>query len=474
MLATPLEAADYTRLSTPEEMAGYLAHLAARTPGAELWPLGHSAGGRALTALRVPARDARVPPLRVLLVGSQHGASEAAGGEALLWLARELTALAADDVRASLEFVIFPDANPDGRALDSARNADEVNINRDFVLLTQPESRALDTLLREFTPEVVLDAHESASLKQKSLAREGYMTAFETQFDCANNPGIPAALRRYAEHELLPVLLARVAAAGVAAQRYVREILSLSQVATHGGLGARKFRNRAGLSGALAFLLETPMDPKHGRYPSYRNIAVRVARQLQAQRVFIATVAERRVAVQRLLAAHRMSVEPLILSACYGERAPGALLHLPMRRIADGEVQTLAFADHRRVVDGAAIPLPASYWVTAHQAGMARLLEQHGFPYEVLRAAAVRHGRVAGQSPGGEPRTMTVPAGSLHVPVRGPRARLLALLLEAGSSSSVFGYPTFARLLSAAGEGFVLADVAQMPSGLGDSRWLEA
>lgn len=458
MLATPLETHQYARLSRPEEIATFVARLAQRTPGAALWPLGHSAGGRPLTALYLPARAATTVPLRVLLVGSQHGASEAAGGEALLALARELAALPAHDSRAALEFVIHADANPDGRALDSSRNADEVNINRDFVLLTQPESRALDVLLREFRPDVVLDAHESASHKPGSLGREGYMTAFETQFDCANNPGIPAALRRHAEHDLLPELLARVAAQGGRAQRYIREILSLSQAATHGGLTARKFRNRAGLSGALSFLLETPMDPKHGHYPSFRNIAVRVARQGLAQRVFVATVAARRAALTAVLAAHRLSVEPLVLGARYAEAAPGARLALAMRRIADGEVHDVAFADHRQVRDGAAIALPAAYWVTAHEAGMARLLDIHGFDYEVLGAATSRHLRVTGVGGESAPRPVALAAGNLRVPLRGPRARLLALLLEAESSSSVFRYQAFARLLKDARAPFVAAE----------------
>ena len=453
MLRTPLEQHDHARLSTPEEIAAYLGVLAAQTPGATLWPLGHSAGGRPLTALRLPARRADQPCLRVLLVGCQHGASEAAGGEALLMLARQLAGGGRHGAVEYLEFVIYPDANPDGRALDSSRNAEEVNINRDFVLLTQPESRALDRLLREFAPHIVLDAHESAILKPQSLAREGYMTDFETQFDCGNNPAIPGALRAYAEHSLLPALIARVAAHGVPAQRYIREILSVSQVASHGGLTARKFRNRAGLSGALSFLLETRMDPKHGTYPSFRNIAVRAAKQLLAQRVFVELMAERRTAVHTLLAEHAISAEPLVLEASYGARAPGAVLHIPLRRIADHALHDVAFADHRAVVCGATVALAPCYWVSGHHAAFARLLSTHGYPWQVITEATTRVVQVqqVAASDGPWPDTRRelreLPAGSLRVPVEGVRGRLLALLLEPRSSSSVFRYAAFTRLL---------------------------
>ncbi len=464
MLLTPLEVQGHTRLSTPEEMTAFLSRLAEQTSGARLWSLGHSAGGRPLTALHLPARRNDQPPLRVMLVGSQHGAAEAAGGEALLTLARELTGAAWRGAVDYLEFVIYPDANPDGRALDSSRNADEVNINRDFVLLTQPESRALDHLLREFAPQVVLDAHESAILKSKSLAREGYMTDFETQFDCANNPAIPVALRAYAEQDMLPTLVTRVAARGVPAQRYIREILSLSQVATHGGLTARKLRNRAGLSGALSFLLETRVDPKHGQYSSFRNIAVRSAKQLLAQQVFIELVAERRSILQALLDAHAASVEPLVLEACYASRGAEAVLRIPMRCIADGELREFEFADHRDVVCGSTVEVAGCYWVTGHHDTFARLLDAHGFAWQPLAAAVTRPVRVQtvaiDEALWPAPRCVLreLPAGSLRVPVAGIRGRLLGLLLEARSSSSVFRYAAFSRLLPAGGESFVMSE----------------
>ena len=464
MFATPLETHDHQRLSSVEEIAAFVAQLATELPGARLWPLGVSAGGRALTALHIAARDPHAAGLRVLLVGSQHGASEAAGGEALLMLARALLTGGAGSGLEQLEFVIYPDANPDGRALDSSRNAEDVNINRDFVLLTQPETRALDRLLREFAPHVVLDAHESAVLKTKTLAREGYMTDFETQFDSANNPAIPAALRTYSETVMLPGLIAGVAAHGVPAQRYLREILSLSQVLTNGGLTARKFRNRAGLSGALSFLLETRMDPTHAQYASFRNIAVRTAKQLLAQRVFITLVAAQRQRILALLQGHALSRAPLALDPAYSAAQPPRSVRVPLRAIADGELRVLEFPDHRRVVWGPAIDLAAQYWITAQQAAFARLLDRHGFLHTTLTTPLHRQVIVQDLPLAGAPWPPTrcllraLPAGSLCVPVAGPRARLLVLLLEPRSTSCVFHYGAYAQMVSAGGECFVWRD----------------
>lgn len=464
LLTTPLTAHGCTRLSSSGEMRAFLSRLVACTAEARLWPLGFSAGGRPLTALHLRALRDDAPLLRVLLVGSQHGASEAAGGEALLELARLLSAGELSALRAHIEFVIHADANPDGRDADSSRNAEDININRDFVLLTQPETRALDRLLLEFAPHVVLDAHESAVLKRQSLARQGYMTDFETQFDCGNNPAIPDALRGFMEDVMLPALLQRVSARGVRATRYIREITSLSQALTHGGLTVRKFRNRAAVGGALAFLLETRRDPQDGVYDSFRNIAVRSAKQLLAQRVFVDLLAEMRAPILKLLTSHAASREAVVLDACYVPTAADAMLRVPLRAIADGALADFEFADHRRVVAGAPVALAARYWITAHHATFARLLDAHGFAHRRLDAALRR--AVLVQPVAGAAHTWPAPhqaqrwlaAGTLEVPVSGARARLLPLLLEPLSGSSVFRYAAFAGLLPAGADCFVLRD----------------
>ncbi|MBX9608314.1 MAG: hypothetical protein K2Y51_19000 [Gammaproteobacteria bacterium] len=453
-LRTPLEEAGHARLSTAAEMRTFLRRLVASTRGSELLDLGLSAGGRPLTALRLHPRGATRRPLRVLLVGGQHGASEAAGGEALLLLARELAHGELAAARAALDLVLVPDANPDGRDLDSPRNADEVNINRDYVLVTQPEARALTALLSGFAPQVMLDAHESAAFKRKTLGREGWMTDFETQFDCGNHPAIPAKLRDYAEGELLPALIEAVRATGRPAQRYIREILSLDQALTHGGLGVHNLRNRAALGGALAVLLETRMDPRDGHYPSFRNIAVRAARQLEAQRLFLAIVAAREHELRALVAAHAHSREPLSAHGEYVAHAPPRQLRVALRGVADGALRDFEFPDHRRVRSAPPMAVPHAYWVLGHVEAVTRVLAAQGIATRRLARDEARW--VSPLTVAAPPVRRMLPAGALEVPVTGLQARLLPPLFEPDSPSALWRYPVFARALGEAEEGGVL------------------
>ena len=464
LLPTPLEAHAFARYSSSTEVTAYLRTLADAADGrAAVRCAGYSAQGREIPILLCGLQDrARVAAgkLRLLLVGSLHGASEAAGCEALLLLARAVLLGELRDLLDVFELVFIPNANPDGRDADSFRNGNAVNINRDFVLLEQPESRVLDTAVRHYAPAVVLDAHESAVLKRKTLGQEGYLTAFEAQFDIASTPAIPVALRRFGIDTLLPQLIAGVQAGGLHAQRYIAEIRSVTQPITHGGLTIRMFRNKAGLRGPLTVLLETPMEPKAGHYPTYRDIGPRVRKQLLCMQVFLDCIRANAPAITaaQARAAQDLTGPTCALNAAYRREPPDATLTLPLRERATGTRVHATFADHRTVIAQDPLRIPPHYFVTAHTAVFADLLTRHGVAFETLtrntEAQVLSEVLAGGQQPDAACQQIDqlthrriIPAGALRVPLLGSDRRLVPLLLEPRSTSSVFRYEAFARLL---------------------------
>ena len=463
-LATPLEHHHFQRYSSSEEVAGFLRALtAAAGPYAKLERIGQSAQGREILALVCDA-SAAAPrsraKLRVLMVGSQHGASEAAGCEALLYLARAVLLGDLQGLLDDFELVLIPNANPDGRELDSSRNGNDININRDYVLLSQPESCALDAAVLRYAPEVVLDAHESASLKRHTLGREGYLTDFEAQFDVANSPAIPPALLRYAETEFLPALIRGVEARGLRTQRYIREITSTQQPITHGGLTVRKFRNKAGLRGALTVLLETPMEPKADSYPTFRNIGARADKQWSCIQTFLAVIKQQQQAISGALArSARLAPRTQIpLNGSYFQPAGSPQVVINLRRRDTYLLAPIAFEDHRTVRAHDFLVLPDAYVITAHTSLFASLLARHQIPFEVV-AESVEARLESEIFAGGASveracevldtwaERTPLPVGSLYVPITQSAGRLLPLLLDPRSLSSVFRYAPFARLI---------------------------
>ncbi len=461
---TPLEHHRFQRYSSSDEITGYLRALtAAAGPYARLESLGRSAHGRELWALVCEdsnGRQAHRRKLRVLMVGSQHGASEAAGCEALLHLARAVLLGDLQSLLDDFEFMLIPNANPDGRERDSNRNGNDININRDFVLLSQPESSALDAAVLRYAPDVVLDAHESASLKRDTLGREGYLTDFEAQFDVASNPAIPAPVRIFQETILLPALINAVESSGLRAQRYIREITSTRQLITHGGLTVRKFRNKAGLRGAITVLLETPMEPGSGTYPTFRNIGVRLEKQWCCMQAFLDVLgALQETLVETLAQVSRLTPQiPLPLNASYVVQADSPQVIIALRRRDTFLLEPITFADHRAVQVHDYLPLPGAYAITAHTGVFASLFARHQIPFEILQEPLVR--RVEREILEGghladaacevldtHTQVTSLPVGSLCVPLTQTTGRLLPLLLDPRSQSSVFRYPSFARLI---------------------------
>ncbi|MBM4227514.1 MAG: hypothetical protein FJ164_07200 [Gammaproteobacteria bacterium] len=470
-LATPLEKNGHARISTSAEIGDWMRALAARHPDrARVEVLGHSVQGREILVLHLaaPHAEGASPGLRVMVTASQHGAAEPAGGEALLAVARQILEGDRKSLLEDLDLIFVPNANPDGRDLGRRSNANRINLNVDFVLLTQPENRLLRDALYAFAPDALLDSHESAVLKRKTLAKEGYLTDFDAQFEYSNNPSVPAALRDYARQTFLPAITARVSAGGLPAHRYIGEITSLKQPITHGGLTLRNFRNTAGLSGTLAILVETKLDSRDDTWPTWRNIEQRVARQILCINSFLDLTREQADEIKAVTTAARQAMprEPLTLYAGYERDKDHPTVHIPMRRIDTRALEDIEFRDHRKQINADTLPLPPMLAIARHADLIQPVLERHSIRYlevEEATRAEVMAARLEvtpdmyarGKLLAETRKTVTLEAGSLLIDTAQPGGRVAVLLLDPRATSSLFRYPEYAQLIRPTEDFFV-------------------
>lgn len=470
-LPTPLETARYARISTSAEISAFMHELASRHAAlARVESIGSSVLGRPVEVMRLTAPYAAdtAKRLKVMIIGSLHGAAEPAGGEALLMIARELLTGDLRLLLEDLEVILLPNANPDGRDLRRRSNANGVNINTDFVLLSQPETRLLKEAVSRFAPDALLDSHESAVLKRKTLAKDGYLTDFDAQFEISNNPAVPAALREYALNTFLPAITGRVSAGGLPAHRYMGEIISIRQPITNGGLTLRNFRNTAAMSGALSILAETKLDSREDKYPTYRNIAVRVQRQLLCIRSFLTLVHEQRAGIRAQTAAARAVLhhEPLTLFASFEADHDNPDVLIPMRRLDTRKLEKLEFRNHRKQVNADQMAYPPVLVITRHQDILRPMLERHNINYRYVTqstGAEVIAVRVKGKNNVAEQaellaemrKSIAIDPGSLLIDLFQPNGRVAALLLDPRSISSIFRYPEFAALVMPEEEFFI-------------------
>lgn len=396
IMNTPLEQSDYQQCTSAQERSDYLKKLSQKSSeqvSVQYRLLGKTVEQRPLEALLIRHHDieaqAKRKKLRILIMATQHG-NEISGGEALLIMAgnwvsdRNLPQWLKD-----IEILLIPAGNPDGIENRRRVNAQKINLSTDYGLLAAPESTAVNTVLMEFKPHVVLDIHESAILKKKSLGAQGWLTDFEAQFEYANNPNVNAVLQQFTSDVMLPQILKTVREKGLRCNRYIGEITGTDQFIRHGGLSAHNFRNKAGLLGAASFLVENRLDPSTGAYPTPRNIKERIRKQMLCINAFLFVCVKNRdqlIDLSEKAGTTCANSKTVWLQPEYAQNSAVPSIEIPLRRISTGELVTHRFEYHQKISKGPATDPVDSYRFNSHLDFFAQWLDKQAIPYTSCRS----------------------------------------------------------------------------------------
>lgn len=107
---------------------------------------------------------------RLFVICRQHG-NEPASTEAMLKLIRDLTLDKSEetaDLLSKVSFFIVPMMNPDGADRNDRRNANGADLNRDWLMLSQPETICAQTAIDLTVPDVIIDQHELSPRNRES------------------------------------------------------------------------------------------------------------------------------------------------------------------------------------------------------------------------------------------------------------------------------------------------------------------
>ena len=101
-----------------------------------------------------------------LLIWSQMHGNESTTTKAVFDFLSFLTSddSLAENIRKHFTIKIIPILNPDGAELYTRANANDVDLNRDFIDLTQPESKLLMELFNSFSPDFCFNMHDQRTI----------------------------------------------------------------------------------------------------------------------------------------------------------------------------------------------------------------------------------------------------------------------------------------------------------------------
>lgn len=208
--------------SSYADVIGFLDSLARRTPEIRLGTLGQSSEGRWLPWVLVarpmvddPAAAARSGKPVIYLQANIH-AGEVEGKEAALMLLRDLTVGTLAPLLDSVILLVVPIYNADGNerfgpgerhrpgqngpaSVGLRANGQGLDLNRDYVKLEAPESRAALALLAAWDPDLFIDLHTTNG------SYHGYALTWSPGLNPNSSPA-----NDYARDRFLPTLRERM------------------------------------------------------------------------------------------------------------------------------------------------------------------------------------------------------------------------------------------------------------------------
>jgi len=204
-LKTPLEKNNYSRPTSYAELSEYLNQLVVQNPKLSLEVIGQTVENRNVYALKFSSSQFGKDPkkLKVLIFAQQHG-NEQSGKDGALLLAAELLKPENQYLFEHVDLALVPQVNPDGSEQNKRRNGHNADLNRNHLILEEPEAIALHTFFDKYFFDVNMDVHEYAPYFSEVWKKYGYRCNSDELIGVNTNPNIPAEIRDFSNKVFVP------------------------------------------------------------------------------------------------------------------------------------------------------------------------------------------------------------------------------------------------------------------------------
>ncbi len=371
---TPLELNGFKETTSHQALIQYVKMLSENFNGVEVEQIGTSVQGRTIPMVRVSNKTKKVK-LRVLIFCQQHG-NEPSGKEAALILLRDFATGKLQSLLSNIDIYIIPLANPDGNESGKRNNANDKDMNRDHLALSQPEVLAIHDAYQRIQPEVTLDVHEYTAFR-KDFRNAGFVRTTDEEFGAPTNVNISEAMRNFAAEKLFPYLKYELAKQSVTFSNYYKidspdDTVRASTTAINDG------RQSFGILGNFSFILEG----RNGRKMN-DGLKRRVHGQVAAVEKFITFVNAHSSEISTLVAAQksRMAESKNAVALQMNYVYEGSKIDIPVTYLDSNKdtVVQMPFAAELKV--SKSVKRPEAYFIPAGLTKVIEWLDLHKISY---------------------------------------------------------------------------------------------
>jgi hypothetical protein len=255
-LITPLEKSDYKTLTSSTQVIEYLEQAVDYNDNLKMEFFTESVEGRQLPAIKISSSifGDDNSKIKVLIFAQQHG-NEQSGKEGALLLISKFSLGYLDSLLDRIDILIIPQMNPDGNEKNLRRNTNNADLNRDHLVLLQPETQGLHELFFEYLLEATIDVHEYNPYSDDWI-KYGYIKQFDVQVGTTTNPNVSALIRKYSNQQYLPFIENYLVNHGYTFQNYILGGPPEQELMRHSTYDINDGRQGFGILNSFSFIQE--------------------------------------------------------------------------------------------------------------------------------------------------------------------------------------------------------------------------
>ncbi len=464
-ISAPLVKNNYLKVTSYEELTAFIKELDEKSDLLKTETIGQSVKGRNLYALKFSTSEfgKDKSKLKVLFFAQQHG-NEQSGKEGALLLAQALTSPENKYLFDKIDFAIIPQMNPDGSEANKRRNGNSMDLNRNHLILTEPETMALHRFFDKYLFEVSMDVHEYSPYGE-DWEKYGYRKNADVTLGATTNPNISEAIRNLSNNEILPFVLKYLADRKFSSFEYCPGGPPEIDYIRHSTFDVNDGRQSLGILNTLSFIQEG----MNGKDDSIENIRHRSEGQMTGMLGMLKFIYSHKDQAKKLVAEGRKE----LITAKPGEKISiqsehvrtGQKLSIPLYSYFSKKDSTVVVNDYRPVVKTITdVQKPAGYlipkqaknlveWAGKHALVIQDFKMQKGLKIEqyfIRRIDSIDFEREIIINPvveGTEFSGNILPSDYLYIPTDQLKGNLIILALEPKSELGLVTYKEYAQLL---------------------------